>query len=201
MNSHLGNWIDRKPDPCELGPMWASCHCVKTTMVPRWTKIVMDIVIRWPNMEQTCWSNVRPMSNIILSQHRRTSFDSQCWANVVLLSGDRSCNLLYTHQCYQSWYCWFQQMWSDAPRHQTVVFWTYISPLWNWRYNYIMHFLQYTRHCDVIHIIAPYKICASILNVNNAQNVNVYFWPCAFKMIFNSRTRSELILCIKQITS
>ena len=69
--------------------------------------------------------------------------------------------IIYTHQCYQSWYCWFHRVWSDAPDHHTVVFSIHITLLWNW-WRIIVHnvFLntQCMRYCDVIHI-APYKIC------------------------------------------
>ena len=54
-------------------------------------------------------------------------------------------SLLYTHQCYQSWYCWFHRVWSDAPDHHTVVFWIHITPLWNW-WRSTRCFSQYTMH-------------------------------------------------------
>ena len=52
---------------------WASCFCVKIDLVPRSANISMKNVVRWPNMEPTCWCNVGPMSKITMGQHRRAT--------------------------------------------------------------------------------------------------------------------------------
>ena len=36
-----------------VGPTWVSYHCGKITLVPRWANIVMNIIVRCPNMEPT----------------------------------------------------------------------------------------------------------------------------------------------------
>ena len=107
--------------------------------------------------------------------------------------------LLYTHLCSQSWYCRFHRVWSDAPDHNTVVFWINIIPLWN-RWRSTQRFSQYVcmRYCDVVHI-APYKICTKyfISFQINLQilllSINASFW-----MIFNSRPSSGVIVRIKK---
>ena len=48
-------WEAGKPDPCVHGPTWASCHCVKVKLVPRWanrSKITLD------KHRRTTWAEI-----------------------------------------------------------------------------------------------------------------------------------------------
>ena len=74
---------------------------------------------------------------------------SRCWlpndTHQILKQQTQYLYLLYPHQCYHSWYCWFHRVWSDAPDHHTVVFWIHITPLWNW-WRSTQRVFQYTMH-------------------------------------------------------
>ena len=95
--------------------------------------------------------------------------------------------LLYTQQCYQSWYCWFQRVWSDTLDHHTVVFWIHITPLWNWCFSQCM------RYCDVIHIFSVSKWSLQIL----LRSINTSV--CSFRIIFYSRPCSRFIVRIDKL--
>ena len=74
---------------------------------------------------------------------------------------DQSIDLLYTNQCYHSWYCWLHRVWSDALDHHTGFLNPHLSSL------KLMTFLntQGMRYCDVIHI-AQYKSVPNTLSVS-----------------------------------
>ena len=83
------------------------------------------------------------------------------------------CDLLNTHQCYQSWYCWFHRVWSDAPDHHIVVFWIHITPLWNW-WRRTHCFPQYTLHKVLWHSYRTIQNLYQVLYLFQNETYNSY---------------------------
>ena len=111
--TYISNLIKVQVTNTQIGSV---CHCQ--------LKLKLWIEFNWViNISYMSWYELWLISNVRLSERVGVNSDSsRMWWQYIFY-------LLYIHQFYHSWYCWFHRVWSDARNHHTMLFWIHITPL------------------------------------------------------------------------